>query len=194
MASTTITGVRMARGAPPDLRVERARRGDVEAFTELLREHDDAMRALVFSMVRDRWVMDDILQNAYEKAYRSLAAFRGEASFKTWLHRICWSTAIDMLRHEGLRRHDDVADHEDAARSGPGESTGAVVRVTLDGALARLPEQQRTAVVMVIVNGMTYDEAATAVGATAGTIASRVSRGREALRALIGATDEGARR
>lgn len=181
----------MDRAAPTDLRVERAKRGDVHSFTELLREHDDAMRALVFSLVRDRWVMDDVLQNAYEKAYRALPSFRGESSFKTWLHRICHSTAIDMLRYEGLRRHDDLADHDSRTRCGPGESTGAVERVNLDGALARLPEQQRTALVLVAVNGLSYDEAAVAVGTTAGTIASRVSRGREALRRLLGMPDPG---
>lgn len=175
---------------PPDVRLARARRGDIQAFTGLLREHDDAMRALVWSIVRDGWLMDDVLQAAYEKAFRALPGFRGESSFKTWLHRICYTTAIDALRYEGLRRHEDIDSHGELSGSSPGPATAVVERITLGEALAHLPEPQRTALVLVAVEGMSYDEAAGVCGTTAGTIASRVSRAKRRLQSLLGPIDE----
>lgn len=163
------------------------RAGDVQGFTALVRRHDDDLRALVWSIVRDRWLMDDVLQAAYEKAFRGLGSFRGGSSLRTWLHRICYTTAIDALRHEGRRRHEVLDD--------PGGSAGfatvldvaesAAGRVDLSRAWAALPPDQRAALTLVAVHGMTYDEAAQVCGTRAGTVASRVSRGRARLRDLL---------
>lgn len=164
----------------------RPRPGDVEAFTALVRRHDDDLRALVWSVVRDRWLMDDVLQAAYEKAFRGLGSFRGGSSVRTWLHRICYTTAIDALRHESRRRHrvlDDGAPGSVPAIVDVAE--GASRRVDLARAWAELPADQRAALTLVAVHGMTYEEAAEVCGTRAGTIASRMSRGRARLRELL---------
>jgi len=169
-----------------DERLPRARGGDVRAFTSLLREHDAAMRALVWSVVRDAWLMDDVLQTAYEKAWRNLETFRGEASFRTWLHRICYTTAVDALRQEARRRHDRLADHEDRAAATSGPATTTIRRLEWDRAWSGLSPDQRAAVVLVVVEGLSYEEAARVCGSRPGTIASRVGRARERLRAVLG--------
>lgn len=164
------------------------RPGDVEAFTALVRRHDDDLRALVWSVVRDRWLMDDVLQAAYEKAFRGLSSFRGDSSVRTWLHRICYTTAIDALRHEARRRHEVL----EAAEADPtvvlavlDVAEGASRRIDLARAWATLPPDQRAALTLVAVHGMTYDEAADVCGTRAGTVASRVSRARGRLRELL---------
>lgn len=170
-----------------DARLDLARSGDVAAFTSLLREHDDAMRAVVWSVVQDRWLMDDVLQVAYEKAYVALGGFRGESSFKTWLHRICWTTAIDTLRAEGRRRWSPIGEEAEATPSavhGPEQRT--VDKLSITEAFAALGDDQRTAIVLVLLDGLTYEEAGRVCGAPAGTVAARVSRGRARLAEMLG--------
>jgi RNA polymerase sigma-70 factor (ECF subfamily) len=170
--------------------VDRARDGDVGAFTQLLRDNDAAMRSVVWSVVRDAWLVDDVLQNAYEKAYRSLGGFRGESSFRTWLYRICWTSAVDSVRRQ-QRQHEDMSALQEYATPGSG-TTGTIAAIDLSRAWATLPEDQRAALALVAVQGLSYDEAAGICGTRPGTIASRVSRGRAALRALL--DPEGGRR
>ena len=174
-----------------DALVDRARAGDVAAFTQLLRESDDAMRAVVWSVVQDQWLMDDVLQTAYEKALRQLAGFRGDSSFRTWLYRICWTTAIDAMRQQNRHRHDDLTVLEHRASGGSGD-TGVIVSIDFRRAWDQLPADQRTALTLVAAQGLSHDEAAAICGTRPGTIASRVSRGRAALRELL--NTEGGRR
>lgn len=171
--------------------VDRARAGDVAAFTELLRESDDAMRAVVWSVVQDRWLMDDVLQTAYEKAFRQLAGFRGDSSFRTWLYRICWTTAIDTMRQQKRHRHDDLTVLEHRSSDGAGD-TGVIASIDFRRAWDRLPADQRTALTLVAAQGLSHHEAAAICGTRPGTIAARVSRGRAALRRLL--QTEGGRR
>jgi RNA polymerase sigma-70 factor (ECF subfamily) len=165
--------------------VDRAREGDVAAFTQLVRESDDAMRAVVWSVVKDRWLMDDVLQSAYEKAFRSLPKFRGDSSFRTWLYRICWTTAVDAVRHQQRHRLADIGQLEERAPAGAGGGsgdTGMIASIDLRRAWDRLPADQRSALALVAVEGLSHEEAAAVCGTRPGTIASRVSRARAALR------------
>ena len=91
--------------------VERARRGDREAFATLVRRHQDRAFNLAFQVVRNREDALDISQEAFARAYTSLPAFKGEASFTTWLHRIVVNQAIDNLRRtrrSGTTAYDDT--------------------------------------------------------------------------------------
>jgi RNA polymerase sigma-70 factor (ECF subfamily) len=172
-------------GGVDELLVDRAREGDVAAFTQLLRECDDAMRAVVWSVVQDAWLMDDVLQNAYEKAFRSLPKFRGDSTFKTWLYRICWTTAVDAVRSQQRHRHADVSVLEERASVGSvvgSGDTGMIASIDLRRAWDRLPADQRSALALVAVEGLSHEEAAAVCGTRPGTIASRVSRARAALR------------
>ena len=130
--------------------------------------------------------MDDVLQLAYEKAFRKIATFRGDCSFRTWLHRVCWTTAVDMMRAEGRRRHMPIEEAERQPSTDPGPANGAVSRITWDDAWGRFSDDQRGALVLVIGDGLSYDEAAQVVGVRPGTVASRVSRARVWLWELLG--------
>ncbi len=80
-----------------------AQGGDQRAFSLLLRHLDERMRALAWKMLGDRDRMDDALQEAYAKAWRSLASFRGDADFGTWLYRITYNACLDELRRDARR-------------------------------------------------------------------------------------------
>lgn len=162
--------------------VEAARLGDHAAFTTLLQRHDDQMRALAWSVLLDRTAMDDVLQDAYLKAYRNLDRFRGESRFSTWLHRIVYRACLDHVR----RRRDVVGLADDAEPAASGRAQGDVdEHLALQQALATLDPETAAALVLVDRDGHSYEEAGAVLGIPAGTVASRLHRGRRALRAVL---------
>jgi len=180
---TTMT----ARGPAVDLAapiVERARRGDREAFTALIRHHDAGLRALAYRLLGDRDRMDDALQEAYVKAYRALPGFRGNARLGTWLYRIVYNAALDEL--ERSRRVVQVPVEELADEVGSGDVAEAVAqRGDLAAALAELAPEDRATVLLVDAQGFDYRDAGEVLGVPEGTVASRLNRARAALRSVL---------
>jgi RNA polymerase sigma-70 factor, ECF subfamily len=166
--------------------LKRARAGDVEAFETLIAHHDATMRRLAYSMLTSEAAMDDVLQTAYVRAFTALAKFDGRSSFGTWLHRIVANAAVDELRRVARRGEVDLD-----ALAGPAVASSADVagdaarRLDLAGALAALPDELRVVVLMVDAEGYSYDEVAEVVGIPPGTVASRLSRARAALRPAL---------
>jgi RNA polymerase sigma-70 factor, ECF subfamily len=173
--------------------LDRARRGDQEAFAAVIRHYDSGLRALAYRLLGDRDRMDDALQEAYVKAFRALPRFRGESRLGTWLYRIAYNACMDEL--ERSRRVvqlplDGVMERPQAG-AGPGEV--AALRGDLAQALAALPVEERAAVLLVDAQGFDYRSAGHVLGVAEGTVASRLSRARAALRAALGEAAEGLR-
>jgi RNA polymerase sigma-70 factor (ECF subfamily) len=166
-----------------------ARRGDADSFVDLVRSHDPQLRRLVSRMLADRHRVDDVLQEVYVRAYRALGTFRADAELGTWLHRIAYNCCIDELR-SARRRPQPVPDRPDAAAGGSGPARQVTVQQAVRAALARLPEDQRAAVLLVDGNQLDFTAAAEVLGVPRGTVASRVSRGRAALRAQLALDEE----
>jgi RNA polymerase sigma-70 factor (ECF subfamily) len=164
----------------------RARAGDPSAFTELVHDHDRQLRALAFRLLGDRQRMDDVLQNAYARAFRSLPSFRGDATVSTWLYRIVYNACLDEPRRG--RRTQSVPLEEIELVSASSEDTMDAVaqRLDLAAALASLPPDQRAAVLLVDAQGMDYAAAAEVLGIAPGTVGSRLARARSVLRAALG--------
>ena len=162
----------------------RARAGDPHAFTEVVRHYDHRLRALAYRLLGDRTAMDDALQDAYVKAFRALPGFREDAGLGTWLYQITYRACVDLQRREGRRQTDPIEE----SRGSPGgadPAATAVSRTDLQRALAALPVDQRAAVLLVDAEGLDYDAAASVLGVAPGTIASRLSRARAALRTAL---------
>ncbi len=175
-----------ATGDVDRLVVARARRGDHRAFAQIVDHYDHRLRGLAYRLLGDRDRMDDVLQEAYVKAFRSLPRFKGESGLGTWLYRIVYNACIDDLRaRKGVVSLDDHPETVDAADTRPGPADVAVDRHDLAAALDTLPADQRAAVMLVDAYGLDYGEAADVLGVAAGTIGSRLSRARGALRALL---------
>ncbi len=168
--------------------VGRAIAGDREAFGAILRRHDPLLRGLAGKLLAaDQHRMDDVLQDAYLRAYRALPRFRHDADIGTWLYRITYNACIDELRRAA--RQPNPVDTADARwdRPAPGSEPDAAA-ITADvtvRALAALPPEQRVAVVLVDGEGFDHESAARILGVPRGTLASRLSRGRARMRHLM---------
>ena len=162
-------------------------RGDAAAFIELVKQHDRGLRTLAYRLLHDRTAMDDVMQDAYLKAFRGFSGFRGEAEERTWLYRIVYNACLDRLRSDGRRREESL-DALPGRATGPGmdDPAESVAETSaLADALASLPPDQRAVVLLVDAAGFTYDEAAEVLGIRSGTVGSRLHDARSALRTAL---------
>lgn len=157
-------------------------RVDADGFLLLIREFDLRHRRLAFRLLGDRHRMDDVLQEAYARAFRALPRFRGGAALGTWLYRIVYNACLDDLRRSGARKEVSLDEWREgrAARSEQVEE-----RLDLESALAALPVDLRAVVLLVDAEELSYDEAAEVLGIPPGTVASRLSRARAVLRSAL---------
>lgn len=172
-----------------------ARVGNRRSFGQLIRRNDDAMRRLAYRLLGSQAAMDDALQDAYLKAFRNLHRFEGHSLFSTWLYTVTYRTCLDHLRARDRRREIDLDAMSTADRT-PGyfvEDPGDIVasRDALQHALLELPTDQAAVVLLVDGEGHGYDQAAQILGISPGTVGSRLSRARAALRARLSADQEG---
>jgi len=181
-------------GDPDATLVDEARAGNIEAFETLVRHYQTRMVNFALAIVRDVGEAEDVAQETFLRAYRSLARFRGESSFKTWLYTIATNTARSTLdrrsRRERVSRQslDDerlgLAADQVADGLSDAEST-LIRRQAIDQALAMLSDELRVAVVLRDVEGLDYKEIARVTGAPVGTVESRIFRARQRLRVLL---------
>jgi RNA polymerase sigma-70 factor (ECF subfamily) len=164
--------------------IDRARRGDQEAFAALIRHYDAGLRSLAYRILGNRERMDDALQEAYLKAFRALPRFRGASKLGTWLYRIAYNACLDEL--ERARRSVQLPLEAAESRAAPSDPGDAVARRRdLAAALAALSPDERAAVLLVDAQGFDYRDAAVVLGVPEGTVASRLNRARASLRAAL---------
>ncbi|HEX6498497.1 MAG TPA: RNA polymerase sigma factor SigM [Micromonosporaceae bacterium] len=157
--------------------------GDPHAFATLVRRHRDRLWAVALRTLGDREEAADALQDALIAAYRGAAGFRGDAAVTTWLHRIVVNACLDRVRRRQARATVPLTEAGPADTVPPVDSDTALDVRT---ALARLPVEQRAALVLVDVHGYSVAEAATILQVAEGTIKSRCARGRARLAAQLG--------
>lgn len=175
-----------------DLAIQRARAGDVDGFNDLVDRHQTAVFNVVVRTVRDPALAEDITQESFLRAWKAIGQFRG-GSVRGWFMRIAINQSYDMLRSRKRRPSDslDALDYEpvpawtsQAPQSEQPEdfTTRGELSAAIEQLLARLPDDQRTALLLVDLQGFAYDEAAGIMGVATGTIKSRISRARARLR------------
>jgi RNA polymerase sigma-70 factor (ECF subfamily) len=173
--------------------VERAQRGDKHAFGLLVGKYQRKLGRLLSRMIRDQAEVEDVVQEAFIKAYRALPNFRGESAFYTWLYRIGINTAKNYLVAMGRRPHTvpeiEVEDAENFEDGGELRTTDTPetelmskqVAQTVNETVAALPEELRTAITLREIEGLSYEEIATLMGCPIGTVRSRIFRARETI-------------
>jgi RNA polymerase sigma-70 factor (ECF subfamily) len=174
--------------------IERARGGDTRAFEDLARREERALYRHALRIVGTTSDAEDIVQDALLSAWRSIASFQG-LSFRAWLFRIATNRALDQLRSRKRRPELqlDPPDDEDVtwaepAAPGPDLTQLAGDREALaavETALASLPAEQRTALLLRDVEGFPYEEIAVITSVEIGTVKSRIHRGRLAVRNVL---------
>ena len=172
--------------------VERVQAGDKAAFDVLVRKYQHRVLKLVGRFVSDAAEAEDVAQEAFLKAYRALASFRGDSAFYTWLYRIAINTAKNALVSNRRRPVDFDLDLQDPeqydrhARLKEGDTPEGVllteeIRTVVERAMEQLPEDLRTAIVLRELEGLSYEEIAEAMDCPVGTVRSRIFRAREAI-------------
>jgi RNA polymerase sigma-70 factor (ECF subfamily) len=174
--------------------VDAAAAGSREAFDELVRRYQTAILNLARVMTGGSADAEDLAQDVFVRAWRGLASFRGESSFRTWLYRV----AINVIQsHRGrvsrLRRlfvaapaSDDLDDPIESAADPVDLERRVLDRDAIDRALAALPEDLRLAVTLRDVQGLDYRAIADVTGMPMGTVESRIFRARHRLKKELG--------
>lgn len=179
--------------------VQRVKNGDREAFNLLILKYQRKVSRLVARLVRNPDEADDVVQEAFIKAYRALPQFRGDSAFYTWLYRIAVNTAKNHLVSQGKRpiSLSELAsnDSEEESFELPVVSTdnntpeaelmSRQVAEAVNRAVAALPEELRTALSLREIDGLSYEEIAEAMNCPIGTVRSRIFRAREAVAAEL---------
>lgn len=163
--------------------VQRAQLGDRDAVESLLRRHYDRVHGVCRRIAGNDADADDATQEALLAIVRGIGRFGGASRFSTWVHRVAVNACLDELRRR--RRRPEPTELPEPAPSG-GADAGLAERLDIDAALARLPLDFRTAVVLRDLAGLDYAEIAEVTGTPIGTVRSRIARGRAALAGLLG--------
>jgi RNA polymerase sigma-70 factor (ECF subfamily) len=178
-----------ARGRPPASPevpaavVAAARHGDADAFMTIFDAFNDRLRGLAFRILGDADLMDDALQEVAVKAFPGIRAFRGDSSVGTWLYRITYTTCLNLLRTRD--RVMPLPDPLEDLSGGSDPVDDVSVRSELAAALASLSADHRAVVSLVIEEGLDHRTAGEVLGVPPGTIASRLSYARAALRKCL---------
>ncbi|HUP90876.1 MAG TPA: RNA polymerase sigma factor [Solimonas sp.] len=165
--------------------VRAAQRGDAKAFERLYRRHVGKMLGLCLRLVNgDRPKAEQLVQDAFVRAWEKLATFRGDAQFSTWMHRL--TVNVVLGEHRLLKRwvtFDDevgVDEPDDTPSHHPQQHTGD--RIDLERALARLPKGARAVLMLHDIEGYQHDEIAALTGIAVGTSKAQLHRARKLMK------------
>ena len=153
---------------------------DRRAFGELVLRHQSAVRGILRRLCAgDAALGDDLAQATFLRAYERLSEYRGTAAFSSWLIRIACNAFLSDVRRPHERGDGASVAEPDAP------PTATLLRHDLDRALAKLPVEERIALVMTYARDLTHEEAAETLGCPLGTLKARVARAKERLRPLL---------
>jgi RNA polymerase sigma-70 factor (ECF subfamily) len=163
----------------------------------LIREHERKAFNIAYRFLKNADDAEDITQEAFLRAFRSIKKFKGQSSFSTWLYRIINNTCIDFVRAKQNKITDSIDktiqyDNEELELQIPGDQNDPVdmaetaeISQLMQSMLALLPDDQKMAIILRDIQGFSYQEISEITGVGMGTVKSRINRGRMALKELI---------
>ena len=161
--------------------------GDQRAFDELMRRHEDRVFAVCLRVMGDREQALDASQETFVTLYRKAHLYKEEAAFSTWLYRVAVNTCYDQHRRRSRQRTETIPEGMEPADPTAGDAFESVeLRPDLEAALASIPIDFRTAVILSDLEGMPLQEIATLLDVPLGTVKSRIFRGRRQLAEALG--------
>ncbi len=172
-----------------DALVERARRGDRVAFTQLFRQHRSIVAAIVYRMMGPTADLEDVVQEVFLQVHRSLPDFRGQAKFSTWLHRVAVNVVLMQRRRAKSRpsfANEEAAKHEADAGMWPDQDVARQRRIeAFHRLLDQLSDKKRTVFVLHEIEGMAPAEIAKVVECPVLTVRTRLFYARKELIELM---------
>jgi RNA polymerase sigma-70 factor (ECF subfamily) len=178
--------------------VARSRTGDAESFNELISRWERPIYALAYRVIGREEDARDVCQEAFLRAFRALPGFKGQAKFSSWLYRIALNLCRDWIRRKKrspmATLPEDIELEDLASDTGPTETVEDLVSrrelsELVEAAMARLPEEQRTAIILKEYHGMTFQEIADLQGCPLSTVKTRLYQGLSVLRRELGAAN-----
>ena len=177
--------------------VARVQQGDKAAFDLLVLKYQRKILRLLSRMLRDQSDIEDVMQEAFIKAYRALPQFRGESAFYTWLYRIAINTARNWMSSQGRRpsspngnqteEGETFSEIDNLTDNNTPESmlSSREIAESVNATIQDLPAELRTAIVLREIDGLSYEEIAETMSCPIGTVRSRIFRAREAIAAKL---------
>ena len=177
--------------------VSRARRGDLQAYDDLVRRYQERIYATIYHMTSNHEDANDLAQDSFIKAFQALKSFKGGSTFYTWLYRIAVNKTINFLKQRKNKHHlslDDIdfnAEHDPdlmalISHKTPQRDAGlSELQKKLNEALLKLSEPHRMVVVLHDVQGQSHDEIAEIMDCNIGTVRSRLFYARQQMQAEL---------
>jgi RNA polymerase sigma-70 factor (ECF subfamily) len=163
--------------------VEGCRRGERQAFQVLFESYKDKVYSIALRFSGNETLAMDIAQDTFLKLFSSIADFRGDSQFSTWVYRLVVNSCLDHKRRSW--RLIPIADELLAVLRAPGDALNSVMRTEMServqSAVEKLPAEQRIVVVLRYTEGLAYEQIGEVVGCSTGTVASRLNRAHKAL-------------
>lgn len=172
--------------------------GDTAAFNQLVTKHRNSVYATIYNLARNEEDAWDLAQEAFLKAWRNIARFRGQSKFTTWLHRIAINVTIDWVRRKQIESGVEFDDTLGLHQIDPGAATvpqsapaphqrleAHEIQARIDTAMTHLSPEHRAVILLREVEGLSYDEIAETLGCTEGTVMSRLFYARKKLQTLL---------
>ncbi len=186
--------------------VIRAQQGDQAAFALLVAKYQRKVARLLGHLVADAADIDDVTQEAFIKAYRSLPTFRGDSSFYTWLYRVAVNVGKNHIAKQSRAGRKKVLDESAVPQDAADEEKlrdnrtpelillSKQIGMTVDAALDELPSELKIALTLREIEGLSYEEIAVVMDCPLGTVRSRIFRAREAVATKLKPLMEGTRK
>jgi RNA polymerase sigma-70 factor, ECF subfamily len=161
--------------------------GHASALDELMRRHEDLVFAVCLRLMGSREAALDAAQETFLTVFRKADRYRAEAAFTTWLYRVATNTCFDLLRKAKRRRTEPIPEYHDPVDVSTVDSfTSVELKPSIEAALMSIPVDYRAAVVLSDIHGLAIAEISEALEIPAGTVKSRVFRGRRLLAEILG--------
>ena len=168
--------------------IARARRGDADAFEQLVAAYRNQVFRLALRMCGNEADADEVAQEAFLSAWKGLPNFRGESRFSTWLYQLTTHAAIDLMRREKRQAAAEDIDGITAADDGPSPQQQVERTETqreIRSALMQLPEEYRQVLVLRFMQELSYEEIGQTLKLPAGTVKSRLNRAKAQLKDIL---------
>ena len=165
--------------------VGKAKSGDRDAFSELVRRHQHLVFNVSYRFMRDMTLAEDMAQESFLKAYRLLKGFRGDCSFRTWMYRVTSSVCLTELNRRKRRGEVEFGPQHDTSAENAPEAGNADFMEHVRRCVHKLSDRYATIMTLYYLNGTSYDEIAEAMEIPVGTLKTWMFRARKQLRRIV---------
>jgi RNA polymerase sigma-70 factor (ECF subfamily) len=165
--------------------IERTKAGDIEAFSELARRHEQTVYNLALRFMRDPSLAEDMAQEALVKAYQKLHKFRGDARFSTWLYRIVCNVCLSELQKRKRRGELSAVNEPESSQAPDITAAQADEAALVRRSVAQLPKRYAQAITLYYLQDLSYEEVAEIMKVPQGTLKTWMHRARKQLRDIV---------